>query len=238
MNGEIVGNGLVGNLSGTGSLTAVLDYVPSSTTTYEGSYTISPSNEEQTLETQNKLMIDDLVIEAIPPSEFNCKAGEIVNSAFSNNIVKVGIISTTNTSLASLFSNMTGLEEVEQINIPNATNLSSLFMGCVKLKKPPILDTTNITNMRYMFQSCLVLENVPLYNTKNVGDMRNMFTSCPNLTDDSLNNILQMCINATSYSRTKTLASLGLDSTNYPASRIQGLSNYQAFLNAGWSIGY
>ena len=37
MNGEIVGNGLVGNLSGTGSITAVLDYVPSSANTYEGS---------------------------------------------------------------------------------------------------------------------------------------------------------------------------------------------------------
>lgn len=66
MNGEIVGNGLVGNLSGTGSITAVLDYVPSSTTTYEGSYTITPSIEEQTLETENKLMVNDLVIEAIP----------------------------------------------------------------------------------------------------------------------------------------------------------------------------
>jgi hypothetical protein len=74
MNGEIVGNGLVGKLSGTGSITAVLDYVPSSTTTYEGSYTITPSIEEQTLETQNKLMINDLVIEEIPnlivPNEY------------------------------------------------------------------------------------------------------------------------------------------------------------------------
>ena len=74
MNGEIVGNGLVGKLSGTGSITAVLDYVPSSATTYEGSYTITPSIEEQTLETQNKLMINDLVIEEIPnlrvPNEY------------------------------------------------------------------------------------------------------------------------------------------------------------------------
>lgn len=238
MNGEIVGNGLVGNLSGTGSLTAVLDYVPSSTTTYEGSYTISPSNEEQTLETQNKLMLDDLVVEAIPPSDYNCKAGTLVNNSFSNNIKKIGYVVNEQASLYNQFSNMISLEEVEEIDINGIVNISQMFMGCVKLTKPPTLDTSSVTNMRGLFQNCTALENIPLYDTSRASDMRYFVTNCPNLSDNSLNNILQMCINAINYGRTKTLASIGLDSTNYPSSRIQGLSNYQAFINAGWSIGY
>ena len=66
--------------------------------------------------------------------------------------------------------------------------------------------------------------------------MNGMFQSCTLLTQESLNNILQMCINATSFTGTKTLKYLGLSSTQ--ATTCQSLSNYQAFLNAGWTTGY
>ena len=65
-----------------------------------------------------------------------------------------------------------------------------------------------------------------------------MFTGCVKLTDNSLNNILQICINATLYTGTKTLYTLGFRSNKYSVERIQALSNYQAFIDAGWTIGY
>jgi len=69
--------------------------------------------------------------------------------------------------------------------------------------------------------------------------MRYMFTLCSNLTDESLDNILQMCINTTSvYTRPKTLTELGFNVGYYSASRIQSLPHYNDFINAGWTIGY
>ena len=45
-----------------------------------------------------------------------------------------------------------------------------------------------------------------------------------------------MCANATSYTYTKTLKYIGL--TSEQANKCKTLSNYQAFLNAGWTTGY
>ena len=67
--------------------------------------------------------------------------------------------------------------------------------------------------------------------------MYRMFFYCFSLSDTSLDNILQMCINATSYTATKTLNHIGIYLDTYPASRIQALPHYQDFLDAGWTIG-
>ena len=77
---------------------------------------------------------------------------------------------------------------------------------------------------------------VPVLETKNVTGLYNTFGYCNQLETNSLNNIMQMCINATSYTRTKTLKEIGLSSTQ--ATTCQSLSNYQAFLEAGWTTGY
>ena len=63
-----------------------------------------------------------------------------------------------------------------------------------------------------------------------------MFYNCPSLSNESLNNILAMCTNATSYSDTKTLKIMQL--TQQQAQICTTLSNYQAFVNAGWTTGY
>ena len=66
--------------------------------------------------------------------------------------------------------------------------------------------------------------------------MESMFNNCPKLSDNSLNNIMQMCINAVSYTGTKTLKYIGLSQTQ--ATTCQSLSNWSAFTNAGWTTGY
>jgi hypothetical protein len=96
--------------------------------------------------------------------------------------------------------------------------------------------------MQKMFQNCYNLASVPLLDTSAItgsSSFASMFTNCYNLTDTSLDNILQMCINATGYTGNKTLSALGFtNSTIYSESRIQALPHYQAFVNAGWTIGY
>ena len=45
-----------------------------------------------------------------------------------------------------------------------------------------------------------------------------------------------MCINATSYTGTKALETIGL--TSEQADKCKTLSNYSAFISAGWTTGY
>lgn len=119
-------------------------------------------------------------------------------------------------------------------------NANSMFAGCILLKTFSSYYFPNLTNCFNMFRQCLALEDLPPLQVKNASNVNfsSMFALCPSLTDASINNIMQMCIDTTNYNGTKTLAYLGFESSDYPASRIQGLTNYTAFVNAGWTIGY
>lgn len=98
------------------------------------------------------------------------------------------------------------------------------------------IDTSDVTTMYKMFSGCTNLEDVPELDTSNVTYIGETFSGCTNLTDDSLNNIMAMCIKATKVNYTTTLRDMGL--TSEQATRCQGLSNYQAFLDAHWTTGY
>ena len=115
-----------------------------------------------------------------------------------------------------------------------------VFNQCANLRAIPLLDTSNTTTFENCFAGCTNLEVLPQLNTSKVTNFSGMFSSygSRHLSDESLNNVLKMCINATSYSGTKTLVQLGITSASHTASKIQGLSSYQAFLDAGWTIGY
>lgn len=92
--------------------------------------------------------------------------------------------------------------------------------------------------MSYMFSGCTLLENVPEYNTSRIFSpyaIQSIFGNCPNLTDTSLNNILNMC-RKSGVTSNKTLKWIGLSQSQ--ATRCQSLSNYSAFINAGWTTGY
>lgn len=122
------------------------------------------------------------------------------------------------------------------LNTSNVTNMIDMFSRCTNLTTIPLLDTSNVIDMRQMFSGCTSLQTIPLLDTSKVTYIQNMFYGCTNLTDESLNNILAMCANATSYTDTKTLKYLGL--TSEQADKCKTLSNYSAFTAAGWTIGY
>ena len=142
----------------------------------------------------------------------------------------------------------------------NIQNLSYMFYKCYYLTTAPLLDTSNVTNTRNMFQSCLALtsipqydlskstsviqmfwdcsklENVPVFTLTAMQYCAEWFKSCSKLTNESLNNIMASLLTATSYTGTKTLAYIGLTSTQ--ATTCTGLSNWSALQSAGWTTGY
>lgn len=126
--------------------------------------------------------------------------------------------------------------KIPPIDTSNLTTAYSMFQSCKKLIAVPQMDTSNVTNMRYMFQNCVSLETIPLLDTSKVTDMQLMVSGCTKLTNESLNNILLMCANAVAYTATNTLKYLGLSQEQ--VNTCQTLSNYQAFINAGWTTGY
>ena len=143
------------------------------------------------------------------------------------------------TTLSYMFANCYALKTIPQnlLNMSSVTDVRYMFQYCYSLVSMPQIDTSNVSDFRYMFTNCINLRNIPQLSTARATRLDSMFASCPNLTDASLDNILKMCINVySSFSRTKTLSSLGISGTAYPASRIQALPSYEAFIEAGWKI--
>lgn len=141
------------------------------------------------------------------------------------------------THFGNMFNGCSNITTVPLYNTSNAVEMSYMFSGCSSLISVPQFDTSNVTNMAEMFHFCSALTTVPIFNTSKVTTMNYMFNYANNLSNDSLNNILAMCINVTSaYTRAKTLKEIGISRNN--ATKCTNLSNYQAFLDAGWTTGY
>lgn len=145
----------------------------------------------------------------------------------------------TATNMYGMFTGCSSLTSVPLLNTSNTTITQTMFSNCERLSIVPQFDTSNVNNMQGMFNYCTSLTTVPQFNTSKVKYMNNMFYNCPSLSDESLNNILKMCINTTTeYIGTKTLSRLGFMNSVTPSSKIQSLPSYQDFLDAGWTIGY
>lgn len=159
----------------------------------------------------------------------------------------------------SAFSN-SGIELVPNINMPKVYDLSDFCFACENLTTVGIItisqscgmlrafaECTKLTTVEGingkirqagdMFRNCILLENIPEFDCSEATSLYNTFSGCSSLSDESLNNILNICrkspITNDSY---KTLKYVGL--TSAQATICQGLSNYQAFLDAGWTTGY
>lgn len=142
------------------------------------------------------------------------------------------------TELNYFYANCFNLEEAPLIDTSNIVNMNNMHYCNSSLISLPNYNTSNVTNFNSFANSCEKLENVPVYDWSSATVLLQIFRYCPALTDQSLDNILQSAISATSYTGTKTFYSLiGTDYLKiYPAERIQALPHYQAFLDAGWTL--
>lgn len=144
-----------------------------------------------------------------------------------------------------MFQKCPNVKTVPLYNTKSAISMYRMFYQCPSLETVPKFDTPNVSNFTYMFDGCTNLVNVPEFDVSSIvwtgtGTVayKSMFANCPSLSDESLNNILAMCtkmVNAT-YEAHKNLQYIGLTSTQ--AAKCETLSNYQAFLDAGWTTGY
>lgn len=138
---------------------------------------------------------------------------------------------------SQMLYNCSNLEAIpNNWDLSNVINLNGLFFNCTKIKEISNLKTDNLQVIVNMFNGCSNLVTIGLFDTKNVTAINSAYSNCPNLSNESLNNILTMCINATNYTGTKTLREMGLSSSQ--ATTCQSLSNWNDFVNAGWSKGY
>lgn len=140
-----------------------------------------------------------------------------------------------------LFSNCQAMIEAPFFDISKIMDVQSMFENCSNLTTVPAYDLSNVSYSGRMFYNCVSLANFPAMTAPKCTNSAQMFYNCTSLTNESLNNILGFCASMKSYSSIKTLYRIfGMVdmSSYYPTSTIQGLSNYTAFTNAGWSIGW
>lgn len=155
------------------------------------------------------------------------------------NLDHIPLIDTGNvTDMRYMFNNCNdnNFTTIPLLDTKNVTTMYNTFLNCSKLVEIPLLDTSSVSNMNETFAGCTSLVTIPQLDTRNVTLLMNTFGRCTSLSDESLNNILQMLILATGYTGLKTLKTVGL--TSEQATKCTTLSNYQAFLDAGWTTGY
>ena len=151
----------------------------------------------------------------------------------------IPLFNTSNvTSMYGTFMACSKLKTIPLLDFSKVDNMYNCFAGCTSLESIPSIDTQRATNMAYAFNGCSKLKDVPVLKTSSLrsSGLNSTFAGCTQLSSESLNNILKMCIDATGLSMEKTLSKVGL--TNAQAITCQGLSNYQDFLDAGWTTGY
>lgn len=113
------------------------------------------------------------------------------------------------------------------------------------ITKAPNISTKYVSNFNGMFYGCTALVDVPVYDFSNAGNgvatigdtFKTMFSNCPNLSDESLNNILYSLANATYYNQNATAAQKQLLPMGFSSSqreKMKTLENYSLIENAGW----
>lgn len=163
-------------------------------------------------------------------------------SGFSSHIREIKNLDISEyTTLLSFFENFKALEKVTFKKLPNKPiTYQRMFYSCISLEDISDLDTSKATSLSDTFSGCSNLKHVSVLDTTSLSDtfsLSGTFRMCPLLTEASLNNIMEMCINATVISGGwETLKDVGLTRTQ--AETCMTLSNYQAFLDAGWTTGY
>lgn len=143
----------------------------------------------------------------------------------------------SSTHIDYLFERCSSITTIPNFNLNFVVGTRYMFNGCTSLTSIPNINLPELVDATSMFVNCKALADVPALNAPKLSIMEEMFLGCTALSESSLNNILSICTNsAVTTEDYKTLKYIGL--TESQASTCTTLSNYQAFLNAGWTTGY
>ena len=165
------------------------------------SETIPEVNQNTTLNTANKYITDNIIINIENKNPYIASSDEEMESylqdiKYLGSFVKFTGISelyvTNEIYKVATTGNPTQYEPVGSTlslkDILNIRNGQYLFYDCKSLTNDQLNsiikfdDTENVTNMANMFSNCKNLTSIPQLNTSNVTNMYSMFNSCSNLT--------------------------------------------------------
>ena len=105
-----------------------------------------------------------------------------------------------------MFAGCTSLINVPNIEMNQATNVSSMFKDNPNLVNVGTINMTNVGNASQMFRNDINLVNVPEFGLSNTAAiLSSMFDNCNSLSNESVINIINMCINANVASAQKNL---------------------------------
>ena len=186
----------------------------------------------------------------------------IMSSMFNNcsSLQTIPQLNTSNvTSMSRMFQSCL-LQTIPQLNTSNVTNMDYMFYNCSSLQSIPQLDTQNVTIMSNMFQNCSSLQSLPLLNTSNVTNINYFFgysnittltelggfkdlkidwndigglVMCPNLTYQSIMNVLNNLYDFRANGDDVTTRTLKLHSNSYNLLTADDIAMVN---NKGWNI--
>lgn len=145
------------------------------------------------------------------------------------------------TNFSYMFCNCKQLKTVPLYNTSKGTSFSNMFNGCIRLTSAPAIDTSLGTSFSSMFNGCTALVNIPQIDMSSVTSAsthQNIVKDCPNLSNESLNNILAaLDSRPTPSSATyRKLSYAGISETQ--AQVCTTLSNWASLEAKGWVTGY
>ena len=139
-------------------------------------------------------------------------------------------------NVESMFASCSNLTAVPNFYISNVRYMLSMFYECTNLVNAPSLNTATVETMAQMFYNCRNLVDVPEFNTSRCNNLYQTFAYCNKLSNASIQNIINMCLNSNIYTTYKNLNPSDryspFNSTNITSSRYSNrLSELTA---AGW----
>lgn len=142
------------------------------------------------------------------------------------------------TTVGELFNNCSKLESAPTISTNNYVSASYVFANCTSLVDATKISGLKADNIYGIFMGCTNLKHIPQFALTSSVHFQNAFKDCPNLTDESLNNIMATCYKSSPNASggTKSLAYIGLSAEQ--AARCQNLSNWELMVAVGWTTGY
>lgn len=152
-------------------------------------------------------------------------------------------INTSNVTIAHDMFSSSKLTSLPTMDTSKIEDMDSFCSNCTYLLSLPQLDVRQVKKASNFCNGCTNLIDVPLLNFSSIKEtsasnnyMNAMFSNCTSLSNESLNNIMGICLTMSPYSTHKKLSKIGLSSAQ--ASICQGLSNWTALSSAGWTTGY
>ena len=94
------------------------------------------------------------------------------------------------TNMASMFYWGRSLTTIPALDTRNVTNMDSMFYGCNSLSSIPLIDTSNVTTMFGIVYGCSSLKYLGGFKNLHISVTSNFLDQCPNLTVESLMNVI------------------------------------------------